>query len=393
MNFFQKLRNFVASPSHSRTMGIVIMLVLVSAVSLTVIVAQQQQTTKQRAAEKTNECVLDYGICDSGYQTRNNNCNQPIAPTVPNQADYQTDEEYRIAYDTYKTNHAQYQTDYSNCTESSRKEYETCKQNAYNAYLECFKNQSSAPATPETPTPTATTPTIEAPPGQSSSVPACWKCKKDYSNFFNNSVCNSICGETSDKNSACYTADCNPPPWPQLVSPGSRAVIEGSSTQLSWSPVEQGGNLFEYRYFVSQGQTDSLVRTGTIEYSTTATLENLIEGNTYSWKIMACIIHTEICSNYSPIGIFTVASSQTIEPTTSPTNVPNLTAQPTTPPITPTVAKSIASCPNIYSYNDLISAYKNPASITDRIKPYLVNGRVELFSFSLLKQEIDNCPK
>lgn len=47
---WQKFRDFAASPSHSRTMGIVIMLVLVSAVSLTVIASQQQQTIKQRAS-------------------------------------------------------------------------------------------------------------------------------------------------------------------------------------------------------------------------------------------------------------------------------------------------------------------------------------------------------
>ncbi|KKQ28296.1 MAG: Repeat-containing protein [Candidatus Levybacteria bacterium GW2011_GWA1_37_16] len=50
MNFFRKFRDFVVSPSQSRTMGILVMLVLVSAVSLTVVASQQQQTLKQRAA-------------------------------------------------------------------------------------------------------------------------------------------------------------------------------------------------------------------------------------------------------------------------------------------------------------------------------------------------------
>lgn len=50
MNFLQKFRDFVSNPSQSRTMGLLVTLVLVSAVFLTVTVAQQQQTLKQRAA-------------------------------------------------------------------------------------------------------------------------------------------------------------------------------------------------------------------------------------------------------------------------------------------------------------------------------------------------------
>ncbi|MDZ4228121.1 MAG: hypothetical protein U1E54_02660 [Candidatus Levybacteria bacterium] len=65
---WQKFRDFISRPTQSRTMGIVVMLVLVSAVSLTVMVAQQQQTIKQRAATNitkysingnTGECVAD----------------------------------------------------------------------------------------------------------------------------------------------------------------------------------------------------------------------------------------------------------------------------------------------------------------------------------------------
>jgi hypothetical protein len=49
MGFIKKAIDFFSLPTHSRTMGILIMLVLVSAISLTVIVAQQQQTIKQHA--------------------------------------------------------------------------------------------------------------------------------------------------------------------------------------------------------------------------------------------------------------------------------------------------------------------------------------------------------
>lgn len=71
MNFLQKLRDFLSRPTHSRTMGLLIMLVLVAAVSLTVYVAQQQQQIKQRASElctNPDECsdeVKQNGLTDA----------------------------------------------------------------------------------------------------------------------------------------------------------------------------------------------------------------------------------------------------------------------------------------------------------------------------------------
>jgi len=63
MNFLQKFREFISRPTHSRTMGLLIILVLIFAVFLTVTVAQQQQTIKQHAA--TN--IIDYyGACWTG---------------------------------------------------------------------------------------------------------------------------------------------------------------------------------------------------------------------------------------------------------------------------------------------------------------------------------------
>lgn len=51
MGLIKKAFDFIVSPSHSRTMGLLAMMVLISAVSLTVVLSQQQQTLKQRAAE------------------------------------------------------------------------------------------------------------------------------------------------------------------------------------------------------------------------------------------------------------------------------------------------------------------------------------------------------
>ena len=73
MNFLRKFRDFILSPSRSRTMGLLAVLVLVSAVSLTVIVAQQQQTLKQRAAS----ACYDASDCETGYFCNNGKC-QPV---------------------------------------------------------------------------------------------------------------------------------------------------------------------------------------------------------------------------------------------------------------------------------------------------------------------------
>lgn len=56
MNFFKKFRDFISHPTHSRTMGLLAVLILITAVSLTVIVAQQQQSIKQKAAAQ--ECTV-----------------------------------------------------------------------------------------------------------------------------------------------------------------------------------------------------------------------------------------------------------------------------------------------------------------------------------------------
>lgn len=65
LSLFWKVWDFIRHPTHTRTMGIAIILVLVSAVSLTVIVAQQQQGTKQRASGE--ECKLDTTSCETEF--------------------------------------------------------------------------------------------------------------------------------------------------------------------------------------------------------------------------------------------------------------------------------------------------------------------------------------
>jgi len=50
MGFLRRAIDFAVRPTQSRTMGLVVVLLLVVAVSLTVYVAQQQQSLRQRAA-------------------------------------------------------------------------------------------------------------------------------------------------------------------------------------------------------------------------------------------------------------------------------------------------------------------------------------------------------
>lgn len=50
MNFFQKFRDFIQTPTHKRTLGFLGILTFVGIISLTVIVSQQQQQTRQRAS-------------------------------------------------------------------------------------------------------------------------------------------------------------------------------------------------------------------------------------------------------------------------------------------------------------------------------------------------------
>jgi hypothetical protein len=89
MNFLQKFRDFVVRPTHSRTMGILAILVLVSAVSLTVVVSQQQQTIKQHAASGTcgmidiREICIPGSSCPSGYSGTNALHLCAIDPTNP----------------------------------------------------------------------------------------------------------------------------------------------------------------------------------------------------------------------------------------------------------------------------------------------------------------------
>jgi hypothetical protein len=68
MDFLKKVIDFIRLPAQSRTMGLLIMLVLVSAVSLTVIVAQQQQQIKQRASGTFYYCTK-YFFTDSECTT------------------------------------------------------------------------------------------------------------------------------------------------------------------------------------------------------------------------------------------------------------------------------------------------------------------------------------
>ena len=81
MGFIKKIYRFISSPTHSRTIGILTMLVLVLAIFLTVKVAQQQQIIKQKAET----------ICEVNYHGTCYACKNPAmcnAQSCPNGASF-----------------------------------------------------------------------------------------------------------------------------------------------------------------------------------------------------------------------------------------------------------------------------------------------------------------
>lgn len=65
MNFLKKAFGFVSRPTHSRTMGLLVVLVLAVAVTFTVVSSQNQQTLRQRAAE-TSTSLLNSSLPNCG---------------------------------------------------------------------------------------------------------------------------------------------------------------------------------------------------------------------------------------------------------------------------------------------------------------------------------------
>ena len=71
MGFIKKVVDFVVRPSHSRT--IVLAILLLATVSLTVYVAQQQQTLRQRASAVCEDASIQE--CPDAIKTNGNDCN------------------------------------------------------------------------------------------------------------------------------------------------------------------------------------------------------------------------------------------------------------------------------------------------------------------------------
>lgn len=72
MNFLQKFRDFVSHPSHSRTLGLLGILAFGGIISLTVIVAQQQQQLKQRASLVCEDTSIQE--CPDLVKEKGNDC-------------------------------------------------------------------------------------------------------------------------------------------------------------------------------------------------------------------------------------------------------------------------------------------------------------------------------
>lgn len=161
MGFIKKAVDFASHPTQSRTMGILVMLVFVSAVSLTVIVSQQQQSIRQRAAEKT---------CDQQRDEENAKCSSAI-----NQCKNAC---YKIIDNEESVT----------CQKNCDDKFDECTNNAKNEFQKCTDKITPTPTPTTTPTPTPSptltpTPTSIAPTG-----PECKTKKRGYckDNFVNN---------------------------------------------------------------------------------------------------------------------------------------------------------------------------------------------------------------
>jgi hypothetical protein len=95
MSFLQKAVNLFAYPTHSRTMGILTLLVLFCVVFLTVNTAQQEQIMKQRATSfiaicsSNSDCrqtpcaisiCLSNNTCESNYSPSGTKCSTDTVP-------------------------------------------------------------------------------------------------------------------------------------------------------------------------------------------------------------------------------------------------------------------------------------------------------------------------
>lgn len=76
MDFLKKFFNLIGSPSHSRTITILVSFTILAAIPLTVYVAQQQQQLKQRAAG--NNCAVTFDWASAASQSPLNDGNNPV---------------------------------------------------------------------------------------------------------------------------------------------------------------------------------------------------------------------------------------------------------------------------------------------------------------------------
>ena len=77
MSFLKSAIELVGSPSHSRTIGFLIILLILAVVPLTVLVAQQQQEIRQRAEYNQNQICTDVrNECNFNSNQLNPPCGQ-----------------------------------------------------------------------------------------------------------------------------------------------------------------------------------------------------------------------------------------------------------------------------------------------------------------------------
>lgn len=290
---------FLTSPSHSRTMGAVIMLILVSAVSLTVYVAQQQQQLKQHAA------IIDIGeggagwinICESnptgtsctnasgtsGYCDYNHNC----AP-IPDCGSDLSCKQVFLNAGCEGSDRPNWCLDPDNgiynpfsgdridrkwlrcCDSSSYAEIDnTCTlvPKEYDGTI--FKNPSCSTAAPA--------PIVINPiPGSPTCEVDCDdKCVTDPTN------CPAVWPKTcKDFCSTSLSA-------PTLSSPTNGATGQSTTPTLSWSATAAPSDGWYHLYYFKKDSADLPTTVGNIKTSTQV-ISSLSSGTAYQWFVKAC---------------------------------------------------------------------------------------------------------
>lgn len=423
MNFLQKFRDFVIAPSHTRTMGLVIMLVLVSAVSLTVIASQQQQTLKQRASGE--ECKLDTASCETNF----NQCLQKCES-------FKTAFQQLYTCTIYSYNDRYCQDEIAGL----RKGGGTCGTQDNSSNCNDFGEENGSSKTVCFPDPTCPSNTTDD--NYNNCTTACGTeksiCDNNVITQYNNCVSQQKeqVKKTAEEIAQKFQALIPPPPPPkplQVVADFSASATEGNAPLTVWFDDQSTGDITKRQWQFHDDTTIYNETRSGYRYAQAGEYYVLLTvtgpGGTSS-KVMKIVVNappvppappgapsavqctngtdcpsrgscqTASCANGNCTYARNSAGTKCPDPATGAfTYVCDFLGGCFPPDATMKTSETATSCPDVSLYNNLISAYQDPNYLTNnsgiktKLNPYLIDGKVELLSFNILRQEIKNCQR